>query len=217
MFTKIQSLSSTLFASVLALGLSLPVMAEPIAADEVSVAPLLNGEYIPDVSLTDSKGKQVSLKALASSKPTVFFFYRGGWCPFCNNQLGQLKEIEPKLIELGYQLVGISPDSPEKLAASAGERKLDYLLLSDANMEASRAFGLAFFTSEKTTKTYLGRLKLDNPLFKTPEGEERLVLPVPAVYITDTDALIQFQYVNPNFRVRPAPKLILAAAEVALM
>ncbi|ABL99014.1 peroxiredoxin-like family protein [Shewanella amazonensis] len=208
-------LTLSLLTCLLSAVLIQPAMANPIATDEVSVAPLMNGETIPDIQLTDSKGKSVSLKALSTEKPTVFFFYRGGWCPFCNNQLGQLKEIEPKLIELGYQLVGISPDSPEKLAAAAGERKLDYLLLSDANMEAAKAFGLAFFTSEKTTQTYLSRMKLENPLFKTPEGDERLVLPVPAVYITDTQGLIHFQYVNPNFRVRPAPKLILTAAELA--
>ncbi|MCL2917424.1 peroxiredoxin-like family protein [Shewanella litorisediminis] len=208
-------LTFSLLACILSLGLIQPGLANPIAADEVSVAPLLNGETIPDIQLTDSKGQSVSLKALSAEKPTVFFFYRGGWCPFCNNQMGQLKEIEPRLIELGYQLVGISPDSPEKLAAAAGERKLEYLLLSDANMEAAKAFGLAFFTSEKTTQTYLSRMKLENPLFKTPEGDERLVLPVPAVYITDTQGLIHFQYVNPNFRVRPAPRLILTAAELA--
>lgn len=213
---SLANLNSSLLAGVLSLGMLMPASANPIASDEVSVSPLLNGETIPDVRLSDSKGKTVSLKALTESKPTVFFFYRGGWCPFCNNQLGQLKEIEPKLIELGYQLVGISPDSPEKLAASAGERKLDYLLLSDANMEAAKAFGLAFFTSEKTTQTYLSRMKLENPLFKTPEGDERLVLPVPAVYIADKEGLIHFQYVNPNFRVRPAPKLILTAAELTI-
>ncbi|WP_372871928.1 peroxiredoxin-like family protein [Shewanella sp.] len=210
------NLSTHLLAAVLSLGLLMPASANPIAKDEVSVSPLLNGEVIPDIKLSDSKGKTVSLKALTESKPTVFFFYRGGWCPFCNNQLGQLKEIEPKLIELGYQLVGISPDSPEQLSASAGERQLDYLLLSDANMEASKAFGLAFFTSEQTTQTYLNRMKLENTLFKTPQGDERLVLPVPAVYIADKKGLIHFQYVNPNFRVRPAPRLILTAAELAL-
>lgn len=206
---------SHLMLPLLALLLSAKLFANPIAADAESVSPLLNGEQIPAVMLKDSSGKVVELKNLIAQKPTVLFFYRGGWCPYCNNQLGQLKEIEPKLIELGYQLVGISPDSPEKLAASAGERKLDYLLLSDANMDAARAFGLAFFTSKQTSDAYLARMKLENPLFTTPEGEPRLVLPVPAVYIADKEGLVHFQYVNPNFKVRPAPELILTAAKLA--
>jgi peroxiredoxin len=126
--------------------------------------------------------------------------------------MGQLKAIEPKLIELGFQLVGISPDTPEKMRASMTEKKLDYLLLSDASMAASQAFGLAYYTSEKVTQTYQTKLNVDNTLFTTPQGDKRLVLPVPAVYVADKTGLIHFQYVNPNYKVRPAPELILTAA-----
>jgi hypothetical protein len=81
-------------------------------------------------------------------------------------------------------------------------------------MLASQAFGLAFYTSEKVTETYTARLNLENPLWITPEGAKRLVLPVPAIYISDDKGLIHFQYINPNYKVRPAPKLILTAASL---
>ncbi|MEH6465746.1 MAG: peroxiredoxin-like family protein [Shewanella psychromarinicola] len=193
---------------------SLASVAKPIASDENHVIPLLNGHQIPAITLQDVDGKAVDLSQLVAQKPTVFFFYRGGWCPFCNSQMGQLKAIEPKLIELGFQLVGISPDTPEKMRASITTKKLDYLLLSDASMAASQAFGLAYYTSEKTTQTYQAKLNVDNTLFTTPQGDKRLVLPVPAVYVADKTGLIHFQYVNPNYKVRPAPELILTAAEL---
>ncbi|MDO6773867.1 peroxiredoxin-like family protein [Shewanella sp. 3_MG-2023] len=193
---------------------SLPSMAKPIASDEYHVMPLMNGQQIPNLDLKDVAGSKVNLLALTAAKPTIFFFYRGGWCPFCNVQMGQLKAIEPKLIEMGFQLVGISPDSPAKLKASMNDNKLDYLLLSDENMTASQAFGIAFYTSEKVTSMYRAKLSVENTLWTTPAGEQRLVLPVPAVYLADKTGLVHFQYINPNYKVRPAPELILTAAKL---
>ncbi|GGQ18319.1 peroxiredoxin-like family protein [Shewanella litoralis] len=203
-------LKNLLIASTLALT-SFVSIAKPIASDENNVMPLLNGHQIPAITLQDVDGKAVELDKLVAQKPTIFFFYRGGWCPFCNSQMGQLKAIEPKLIEMGFQLVGISPDTPEKMRASLTEQKLDYLLLSDSSLTASQAFGLAYYTSADITKKYTASV-VTNELFTTPEGEKRLVLPVPAVYLADKNGLIHFQYVNPNYKVRPAPELILAAA-----
>ncbi|MBR9726568.1 peroxiredoxin-like family protein [Shewanella intestini] len=195
---------------------SVTATAKPIAADENNISPLLNGHSIPDVTLSDVNGKPVNLLKLVESKPTIFFFYRGGWCPFCNIQMGQLKAIEPKLIEMGVQLVGISPDSPAKLQASMNDNKLDYVLLSDEHLNAAKAFGLAFYTSQKVTDMYQAKLAVKNPLNTTPSGEKRLVLPVPAIYISDKQGLIHFQYANPNYKVRPASELIMTAAKLVV-
>lgn len=195
---------------------SLPIFAKPIALDELNVMPLMNGQTIPSASLKDLNGNSVDIAKLTAGKPSIIFFYRGGWCPFCNSQMGQLQAIEPQLLEMGYQLIGISPDTPEKLTASMTKQELSYTLLSDANLAASKAFGLAYFTSAKTTARYTSKMKLENKLWQTPTGESRLVLPVPAVYISDASGLVHFQYVNPNFRVRPAPELIITAAKLAL-
>ncbi|MCL1145032.1 AhpC/TSA family protein [Shewanella marinintestina] len=188
--------------------------AKPIASDELNVMPLMNGQTIPSTNLKDLNDRTIDIAKITQGKPSVIFFYRGGWCPFCNSQMGQLKAIEPKLIEMGFQLICISPDTPAKLKLSMTEQELSYTLLSDANLDVSKAFGLAYFTSEKVTNRYLSKMKLENKLWQTPEGEQRLVLPVPAVYIIDGNGLVHFQYVNPNFRVRPAPELIMTAASL---
>ncbi|MEZ9197531.1 peroxiredoxin-like family protein [Shewanella sp. 10N.286.54.B9] len=206
----------TLSLSLSILLFSLPIFAKPIALDELNVMPLMNGQTIPSASLKDLNGNSVNIAKLTAGKPSIIFFYRGGWCPFCNSQMGQLQAIEPQLLEMGFQLIGISPDTPEKLKASMTKQDLSYTLLSDANLDTSKAFGLAYFTSAKTTARYTSKMKLENKLWQTPSGEQRLVLPVPAVYISDADGLVHFQYVNPNFRVRPAPELITTAAKLAL-
>lgn len=183
-----------------------------IAPDADSVHPLLNGQTIPDVQLRDKSGTSVSLKKLLADKPSVIIFYRGGWCPFCNAQLSGLKEIEGKLAKLGYQILAISPDTPEKLQETAGDRELNYTLLSDRDLSASKAFGVAFYLDEKTSKAYRGKL---GALLATEDGSDRVVLPVPAAYVTDQDGLIQFSYVNPSYKVRVESELLLKAAELA--
>ncbi|MFD2165582.1 peroxiredoxin-like family protein [Thalassotalea euphylliae] len=187
---------------------------KPIAETQEQVAPLLNGQTIPSVIAQTIDGKDVDLKETLTGKKSILFFYRGGWCPFCNTQMGQLKQIEPQLKAMGFQLIGISTDAPADLQKSIKDMSLEYDLLSDYNSNVSQAFGLAFFTSQKVTDRYLAAMKLGNPLQKNAAGEPRLVLPVPAIYVVDENALVQFSYVNPNFRVRLHEDLLLLAAKL---
>ncbi|WDE12202.1 peroxiredoxin family protein [Thalassomonas haliotis] len=187
---------------------------KPIAEQAAMVSPLLNGQQIPAVMATTVEGKQINLQDVLAGKKTILFFYRGGWCPFCNTQMGQLKKISGRLQGMGFQLIGISTDAPEGLKASIKERDLDYTLLSDFNSKVSQSFGLAFFASQKTTERYVSKMNLGNPLQKNSQGQERLVLPAPAVYVFDAKGLVQFNYVNPNFRVRLDEELLLKAAEL---
>lgn len=215
-------LRSTLLLSLLLLTFSQTsfaksslIIAKDIAESAEQVSPLMNGQYVPmNVEVTTSAGKKLPLKKVLNNKKTVLFFYRGGWCPFCNTQMGQLKKIEPKLQSLGFQLIGISTDNVQNLQKSIGKNKLNYQLLADFESKISQRFGLAFFTSEDVTKRYLKALKLKNPLQKNAAGEERLILPVPAIYVIDSQGLVQFNYVNPNYKVRLHEELLLKAAEL---
>ncbi len=185
-----------------------------IAEHAELVSPLLNGQMIPQVDVTTIDGTQTQLSDFLQGNKTILFFYRGGWCPFCNTQMGQLQAIEKRLTALGFKLVGISTDDAKSLKASMVERELSYQLLSDYHSKVSTAFGLSFFTSAQTTERYLDKMDLQNPLQKNLAGEERLVLPVPAIYVIDSNGLIQFNYVNPNFKVRLHSELLLKAAEL---
>lgn len=190
--------------------------AQSIAASPEQVTPLLNGLPIPQVMLTDATDKKVSLNTLVSRQPSVLVFYRGGWCPYCNAQLAALREIEPALKKLGYQIIAITPDSVASINKSlndTGGQKLDYTLLSDASFAASSAFGLAYYLDDKTAAAYKGKL---GSLITTEAGSEKVVLPVPAVYILNTDGEALFNYVHINYKTRLHSELLLKAAELAL-
>ncbi len=168
------------------------------------ISPLLIGESIPMLILKDSSGKDFDLNKAVSEKPTILIFYRGGWCPFCSKQLSGLQEIAPELEKKGYQLIAISTDAPEGLMQSESKEHLSYTLLSDADLNASKLFGLAF----KAPKGYWEMLP------KTTNGMNKdLLLPVPAVFILDKIGVIHFEYINPNFKQRLNPDLLNAVTQ----
>lgn len=204
------------FATLCALVFSASVLAKPIAEEADAVTPLLNGQTVPQTEVTTIDNKTMPLAKFLDNKKTILFFYRGGWCPFCNTQMGQLQKIEGQLSDMGYRLVGVSTDAPADLQKSIDKNSLNYELLSDFDSTLSQAFGLAFFSSKRVTERYLAAMKLANPLQKNKAGEERLVLPVPAIYVIDEKGLVQFSYVNPNFKVRLDESVLLAAAKAAM-
>lgn len=200
-----------LFIGVLiSLGTLSPAFAQGYAQTAEEVTPLLISSEIPDVELKNIEGQTVRLKELVSQKPSIIVFYRGGWCPYCNRQLSDLHIIEEELYEIGYQLLAISPDRPEKLKATLDNNELGYTLLSDSPMDASKAFGIAFKVDQETVDSYKS-IGLD---LEGDSGYDHHLLPVPAVYIVNTDGIVKFNYVNPDYKERINGEVLLKAAKV---
>lgn len=192
---KIRTYLLALFLST-----SVAAIAQDVPKEPTDVSPLLIGEKIPDIKLSDINGKAVSLLELAGQKQTVLVFYRGGWCPYCNTHMAELQAIEPDILKAGFQIVALSPDSPESLKASIDKNKLNYTLLSDSKTEAARAFGLAFAAPER----YAERL------LKYSNNQNKDVLPVPAVFILNKQGEILFEYINPDYKKRLKGSFLLA-------
>lgn len=177
------------------------------SASEVN--PVLTGTMVPDVSLTSTEGERLQLRQLIADNPTVLIFYRGGWCPYCNRHMAQLQEAHSQLNELGYQILAVSPDKPEYLQASKQEKDLSYTLLSDSDMQASKAFGLAFKVDPATVERY----KNNGMDLEERSGYGHHLLPAPAVFMVNPDGTITFQYVNPDYKTRIKSEVLLAAAK----
>ncbi|MCC8408239.1 AhpC/TSA family protein [Mucilaginibacter sp. UR6-1] len=167
------------------------------------ISPLLIGEKIPAVKIPAADGSLFDLNAAIAQKPTILIFYRGGWCPFCNRELAGIQNIQADLVKMGYQIMAISTDSPDNLSRSAEKNKVAYQLLSDADLAVSKQFGLAFKAPAAYGKT----------LETGSEGKNTdKLLPVPSVFILDKKGVIQFEYINPDYRQRIGPELMTAVA-----
>ncbi len=170
----------------------------PAKAEDIS--PLLVGETLPNATLSPMDGGVVSFHDITQEKPTVLIFYRGGWCPYCNLHLSAIGKNESEILELGYQIVAISPDNIENLQATAEKDSLRYRLFSDPSGDFAKAAGIAFQAPEK-----YGQRLLD-----ASGGKNTGFLPVPAVFVVDTKGEIQFEYINPNYKKRLSGALLLA-------
>ncbi len=181
---------------------------EDIHASADLAQPLMAGMMAPEFLVRDVHGEDFHYDPSAMNKPLVLTFYRGGWCPFCNLQLSEMRHAEKELLDLGFDVWFISIDLPEVLAPSLDEPDLGYTLLSDSKLSATRAFGIAFTLDEETRLRYITH-DID---IEAVSGETHHVLPVPSTYIIGADGIINFQYTNTDYHVRLRPDVLLAAA-----
>jgi peroxiredoxin len=183
-----------------------------LAQSPQETKPLVVGTQVPEVSLTDLNGKDISLTQIILNKPTILVFYRGSWCPYCNRQLSALGEIESKLLNLGFQILAVSPDKQDGLKKMIEKNHLNYRLFSDSKMNVSSAFGLSFRVSDKVIKAYRG---YGVELPQIPESDGRW-LPVPAVFVIGKSGKISFVFSNPDYKVRLSNDELLKIADLSV-
>jgi peroxiredoxin len=201
---------------ILMMGLSVVSMAANNRTDIHSsageVQPLLVGMEAPDFTLRDVENQPFSFTSGVQAKPIVLTFFRGGWCPYCNMHLSELRLAEKQLKEMGFDIWFISIDKPELLLESLDDPEIGYTVYSDSSLDATRAFGLAFRVDDALNERYLG-YGID---LEKASGENHHVLPAPATYLIGTDGIINFAYINPDYKVRLHPDVLLAAATAYL-
>jgi peroxiredoxin len=174
------------------------------------VEPLLPGSQAPFFRLLDANRNAVTYTPGEMENPVIITFFRGGWCPYCNLHLAELRHAEKQLKEMGFDIWFISIDRPEVLYESLQDPDIGYTLYSDSRLEATRAFGLAFRVDEEMVERYL---TYDVDL-EAASGENHHVLPAPATFLIGSDGIIRFQFTNPDYKVRLHPDVLLAAARV---
>ncbi|MEE4174216.1 MAG: peroxiredoxin-like family protein [Xanthomonadales bacterium] len=180
-----------------------------IHAAAEDVQPLLPGMTAPAFELRTADDQPFPFDPAGMERPVVVTFFRGGWCPYCNLHLSEMRHAEARLKELGFDVWFVSMDRPGVLVESLDEPDIGYTLLSDSRLGATRGFGIAFRVEDATVERYKG-FGVD---LEEASGEDHHVLPAPATFIIGQDGVINFAYVNPSYDVRLAPSVLLAAAE----
>jgi len=114
---------------------------------------LATGQTAPAFTLTDQGGTSVSLSDFAG-RNLIIFFYPAAMTPGCTTEACDFRDSLVRLQQAGYDVVGISPDKPEKLAAFVEKESLTYPLLSDPDrtvLEAYGAYGEKVLYGKKVT------------------------------------------------------------------
>jgi peroxiredoxin len=192
---------------------SAPVWSADLPTDPAAIRPVLIGSSVPSVDLTALDGSSVPLAHLLDGKPAVLVFYRGGWCPYCNLQLSELRKLLPDLKQHQMQMLAISPDRPAKMQETLDKAPLDYTLVSDHSAAAMSAFGIAFVVDPLTLAKYQ-TYGID---LEEASGHDHHALPVPSVFVVDAQGVVQFAYSNPDYRTRVPLRLVRAAVEAVAL
>jgi peroxiredoxin Q/BCP len=103
-------------------------------------ARLSAGDAAPDFTLTSDTGDQVSLRDLRGRK-VIVYFYPAAMTPGCTTQACDFSDSLSSLKAAGYEVLGISKDSPAKLAKFRERDGLTITLLSDPDKEVLEAYG----------------------------------------------------------------------------
>jgi peroxiredoxin Q/BCP len=98
------------------------------------------GDTAPEFTLPDDTGKDVALSDFLGRK-VIVYFYPAAMTPGCTKQACDFTDSLDSLKAEGYEVVGISPDQPEKLAKFRERDHLTITLLSDPDKTVLREYG----------------------------------------------------------------------------
>jgi peroxiredoxin Q/BCP len=115
------------------------------------------GDKAPAFSLSDADGNTVKLSDFKGRK-VIVYFYPAASTPGCTKQACDFRDSLAELNEAGLDVIGISPDKPEKLAKFRDKEGLTFPLLSDPDREVLTAWG-AFGEKSMYGKTVQGVIR----------------------------------------------------------
>ncbi|MFE2108908.1 thioredoxin-dependent thiol peroxidase [Kitasatospora sp. NPDC059463] len=115
------------------------------------------GDTAPAFTLPDADGNEVSLAGHLGRK-VIVYFYPAALTPGCTKQACDFTDNLEVFSGAGYDVIGISPDKPEKLGRFRETENLKVTLLSDPEKKVLEAYG-AFGEKKLYGKTVTGVIR----------------------------------------------------------
>ena len=162
--------------------------AKALKANHTSILKLNIGDKAPNFSLSNATGEIITLNSLLEKGKVVLTFYRGTWCPYCNLQLNQYQQVLKEIMSLGANLVAVSPQTPDESLNIKEKNELQFEVLSDNGNIVARQFTTIFKYGVTPIET-MKDLDIDFNSYYADDSQE---LPVPAVFIIESDSKISF-------------------------
>ncbi|CAL9515977.1 Putative peroxiredoxin [Streptomyces sp. enrichment culture] len=115
------------------------------------------GDVAPAFTLQDADGNEVSLSDHRGRK-VIVYFYPAALTPGCTKQACDFTDNLDLLAGAGYDVIGVSPDKPEKLARFRDAESLKVTLLADPDKSVLEAYG-AYGEKKLYGKTVTGVIR----------------------------------------------------------
>jgi len=156
------------------------------------------GASFPEFELTDPSGQTIRLQDVHTEEKLIIAFFRGSWCPYCNLELQALEKALPLFYAKKSRLIAISPQKPVYNDNLQQTHRLSFPLLTDSENKLAQQLGITFRLQDFVRPHYqqLG-IKLEDF-----NADTSGMLPIPAIFVIDRNALIRYIYLDPDYRNR---------------
>ena len=115
------------------------------------------GDMIPSDLGIDAEGHMVK-ESDFKGKPLIIYFYPKDNTPGCTAEACSLRDGYADLHNAGYEIIGISKDSPASHEKFADKHSLPFTLLSDTSTEVNQAFGV-WQKKKMAGREYMGTVR----------------------------------------------------------
>ncbi|MFC4261749.1 peroxiredoxin-like family protein [Ferruginibacter yonginensis] len=184
--------------SILFLLLSVITLSSMAQANIAYPSGLSVGEKAPMFAAKDQNGNMVDVQSLLKKGPVVVIFYRGQWCPYCNQQLKKVSDSLSFITAKGASVVTVTPESAVNISKTIEKTKATYAIIEDKGLSIMKSYKVNFLVDDNTVTKYKG-YGVD---FATVNGDNGANLPVPATYIIAKDGTIKYRFFNTDYRAR---------------
>ncbi len=99
------------------------------------------GDKAPEFIAKDQEGESIVLSSYLGKK-VILFFYPKASTPGCTMEAKNLRDNQEKLLEKGYEIIGVSADSEKRQKNFCVKNDLKYPLLADEEKEVINAYGV---------------------------------------------------------------------------
>lgn len=174
-----------------------PAMLGPVDGKDLAptdIERVAVGAMAPDFTLAKFGGGTVTLSSLRGKKNVVLVFYRGYWCPYCINQLKEMRTLLTDELKQDTEMMVVSIDDDKGTQTattriSADGMKPDFAFLSDPEHTVIARYGIM-----------------------NPAGTRRGI-PHPATYVIDKKGMVQWKDIQTDYKIRPTNAAVLTAVK----
>jgi peroxiredoxin len=144
------------------------------------------GQLAPNFRSRDLDGNELSLVSLIKGQKALLIFYRGGWCPYCNEQLANITRDIERFRQTKTVIVAVSSEEVEKGKELLKKLNLPFKLLSDTRLEGIDTYGVR-----------------NNDIPDALKAKGITGMAKPSAFIIDKHGIIRYKYIGANAKDRP--------------
>lgn len=167
------------------------------------------GSAVSPFTIKTHEGNEVSLASLLSDAPLMVVFYRGGWCSYCNLQVKRLTDAWPEFKRRNIMPIVISVDAVNPASLAQRTYDIPFLVLSDPDLKAHKAFKVGFKLDDATLKKYIAH----GINLKQWSQRSHNTIAFPSVFILNKEGVVKWAHTTSDYTTRPSIEQLLSVID----